>query len=325
MAYLASALIADVRRRGMMPSSASSSAGYADSDVLAHANHEMSSFMVPLVMSLNEEFFCVSSDVATVSGQSAYRLPARNIGGKLRDVQLLYGAQLLSLARIEPEELSRYSTTAAGVPSAFWLDAGAINLIPTPSAGMTLRLRYFARPGALTVTAADFTQISSIASSSTSALTLNIPAASGAGLTSNNYADIISSQSPYEPLLLSGLIASNSGTQIALSSLTSAQLYNYSAISNFQTGGAGRGAYVAKEGESPIVQLPDELHSLFSWRTLCGMLRQMGSHERLQACEAEAERLERVALRLLAPRVDGEPKKMMGAFLNGYNGLWVAR
>lgn len=325
MAYTASSLIADVRRRGMLPSSSSSSAGFADSDILAHANHEMSSFMVPLVMSLNEEFFCVSIDIATSSGQSAYRIPNRNIGGKLRDVQLLFGAQLLSVARLEPEEISRYTVTASGVPSAFYLDAGAINLLPTPSSGLTLRLRYFARPGALTVTTADFTQISTIASSSSTSVVFNIAAASGAGLTNGSYADVISSQSPYEPLLLGGLITANSGTQITLGSLTSAQLYNYSAISNFQTGGGGRGAYICKESESAIVQLPDELHSLLSWRTLAGVLRQLGYAERLKMCEAECDRLERVALRLLAPRVDGEPKKLMGPMLNAYGNYWTVR
>lgn len=322
MAYLASALVADVRRRGMLPSSSSSSAGYTDADILSHANAEMAAYMVPLVMSINEEFYTTSVDVPVTAGQWAYRLPNRSVGGKLRDVQLILGGQLMNLARLEPEELVLYSATSAGTPSAFYLDAGCVNLTPIPGAGLTLRLRYYARPGQLTVTATDFTQISTIASSSASSLVLNIASSTGSGLTSANYADIVSSQSPYEPLLLSGYILSNSGTQITLNSLTTAQLYNYSAIGNFQTGGPGRGAYICKENESPIVQLPDELVSLLSWRTLAGVLRQMGHHERLGACEAECERLEKVALRLLAPRVDGEPKKLIGGFTK-YANQWT--
>lgn len=318
MPLLASALIADVRRRGMLPSSSSLSAGYADSDILAHADAEMASYMVPLVMSLTEEFYTASTDVALVSGQAAYRVPNRSIGGKLRDVQLIQGNQLLSLARIEPEELGVYSTLSAGTPSGFYLDAGCVNLVPTPGSGGTIRLRYYARPGALTVTAANFTQISSIGSSSATAMSITMAAAT-AGLT--GFVDVISSQSPYEPLLLSGTVASNVGTALSLSSLNTAQLYSFSAVGNFQTGGTGRGAYIAREGESPIVQLPDELFSLLTWRTLACVQRQIGHHERLAATEAECERLERVALRLLSPRVDGEPRKLMGPW--GVGQMWT--
>lgn len=84
---LTSDLLTDVRRSGMLPDSAPS--GVSDADILAAASKEMWSRLVPLVLSVREEFYVQQSTQALVANQQLYRIPPRAIGTKLRDVYLV--------------------------------------------------------------------------------------------------------------------------------------------------------------------------------------------------------------------------------------------
>lgn len=313
--WLASDLINTVKLRAMLPTS-SASPGTLDADVLAHANDELQSRMVPLVMSTNEEYFTATVDVPLVGGQAIYRVPDRCAGSKLRELTLLVGATIIDLPRIEPERLSQLINGASGVPAGFTMEAGGVRLVPTPaSAGMSLRMRYFVRPGQLTVTATEFGPISSVTYVSGTVATL---AASSITVTTSSMLDVVASRPPFEPLALDGL---SSGA-------TSPYTVTFSALSPSVQAAASTvgflgGDYLTYRDRSPIVQLPAELHSLLAQRTLCRILQSLGQYDKLDRAEKEADRLERVALSLLTPRVDGAPRKLRGLLQNTRRGGWL--
>ena len=72
------------------------------------------------------------------------------------------------------------------------------------------------------------------------------------------------------------------------------------------------GDYICKPDLSPLIQLPVELHSLLVQRTVCAIMETFNYSERLASAEATYERMERAALKLITPRVDGAPRKMRG-------------
>lgn len=301
MAWLTSDLLADVRRRAMLPTT--STLGTADSDLLEHANNEMASRLIPLVTSVNEEFYVQTMDVSITASQNAYRLPNRNAGGKLRDVTYLLGATVFNLPRIEPEQLPRWIVNPSGFPAGFYLEAGAINLIPTPNAGGTIRFKYYVRPGRFTNTATDYGVVTSVSYSGNS-VTIGF---SGLLSTSNaSLYDVIAYRPPFEYLVTDG-VASASGAGTVTLTVSSPTTPAPNLSPNIAVGD-----YITKRDLSPVLQLPVELQSLLVQRTVCAVMESFNYTERLQAAEAVYARMEEAALRLLTPRVDGAPRKMRG-------------
>jgi hypothetical protein len=318
--WLASDLIATVKLRCMLPTS-SSAPGTADADVLAHANDELQSRLVPLLMSINEEYFVATTDVPLVAGQAIYRVPDRNAASKLREVTLIVGNVVIDLPRIEPERLKMFVAGATGVPAGFVLEAGGIRLIPTPtSGGMSVRMRYFVRPGQLTTTAADFTTVTAaVWSSSTTCLVTH-----GAGLgpeTGDGIVyDLIAGRPPFEYVAMDGTcddaVASPSSNIVFSTGVSQSSPGAQSSL------GLAGVDYLTVRDRSPVVQLPVEMHSLLAQRTVCRMLQQLGQYDKLDRAEKEASRLEAVALNVLTPRVDGAPRKMRGILQSQRRAGW---
>lgn len=301
MAWTTTDLLADVRRRAMLPSTAT--LGTLDADILAHADNEMASRLVPLVTSVNEEFYVQTTDVPIVSGRAAYRVPDRSAGGKLRDVTYLLGVSRLNLARIEPEQLTAFIVNPVGMPVAFYMEAGTVNLVPTPGAGGTVRMLYYVRPGRFTSSASDYGVITSVSYSGNSVI---LQYTGSLSTTNGSLCDIIAYRPPFEYLLTDGVV---SGLSSGMMTLT---------ISSSTTPGPALspniavGDYVCVRDRSPIMQLPVELHSLLVQRTVCAVLETFGYAERLALAEQVYARMEESALKLLTPRVDGAPRKMRG-------------
>lgn len=305
MAWTTDLFLLDVRRRAMLPTTAS--LGTEDADLLLHADNEMATRLVPLVQSVNEEFYVQTKDVALVAGQSAYRMPDRNSGAKLRDVTLVRGNTVINLPRIEPERLTEWTSNASGTPAGFYLEAGAVNLVPAPASGGVLRMKYYVRPGRFTATAADYGVITGVTYAGDSVTltfngTLNI---SGGGLY-----DVIAFRPPFEYLVTDGVSAAPAAGTVTLN--TGSPTSPAPDLSrNIQVGD-----YVCARDLSPILQLPVELHSLLVQRVVCAIMETLNYGERLASAEAAYARMEQAALRLISPRVDGAPKKMRGLLGN---------
>lgn len=294
----------------MLP--ATQSLGFTDADLIAHANNEMASRMVPLVMSVNEEFYVQTVNIPIVAGKTAYRMPSRNAGAKLRDVTWVQGATIQPLFRIEPEMLSRWVSGAAGTPQGFYLEAGALNLVPAPTASGVLRMRYFVRPGAFTVTAADFGVITAV-TTNTSTDGAGVFAGTFSGsLTLSATEDIIAFRPPFEYLAINATNFTFAAPNISMVS---------DGATSTMSPNVAVGDYITKPDLSPILQLPVELHSLLAQRVVCAVMEALNYGDRLKAAEAVYARMEEAALRLISPRVDSAPKKMRG-LLNSVPGFW---
>ena len=302
MAWLTSDLLADVRRRAMLPTT--STLGLADADILEHANNEMATRLVPLVTSVNEEFYVQTIDVTLVAGQGAYRIPNRSAGGKLRDVTYLLGSSVLNLARIEPEQLTQFASSATGTPSAFYMEAGTVNLVPVPAGGGTLRMKFFVRPGRFTATATDYGVITAVTINSVSASSGVFTGTFSGSLTASGTFDVIAFRPPFEYLALNAAGFTFSAPNIALVATP--------ATSSTLSLNIASGDYITKPDLSPVIQLPVELHSLLVQRTVCAIMETFNYGERLAAAEAAYVRMEEAALKLITPRVDGAPRKMRG-------------
>lgn len=311
MAWTTTELLADVRRSGMLPDSAPS--GVSDTDILAHANKELQARLLPLVLAVREEFYVQPYSTQLVGNQQGYRIPSRSIGNKLRDVLLqLSDGSLQNLARIAPEAYPEMMTTAPAVyPWAFFLESDSALLVPTPSTtgAATLVLKYLLRPSWLVPVSATATPTVTTVQANTpsSGLTRVNHSATGTDLGTSTRLDIVMARPGFRTLAVSALPTASGAGYVVFSS--SDLPTDFSTANN-------AGDYLSAAETTPVVQLPPELHNLLYQRTLCRVLQSVGDLEALQAAEANAASMEKDAVGLIANRVEGEAKKVVGRLMS---------
>jgi hypothetical protein len=318
MAWLTSDLLADVRRSGMLPDSTPS--GVADDDILAHATKEMYSRLVPLVLSVREEFYVQQDLVALVANQQFYRVNQRAIGNKLRDVYLvLPDSSQQRLARLTPEGATEFLANPSGAvyPWAYYMENDSVMVLPTPTSSgqASLMLKYLMRPARLVTHNDNSTpHVVAVTRDITPGVTRITHTGSGAFNPSQSL-DIVHARPGFRTMMIAQT-PSASGTsggfryiEVSTSSLPS----DFSTANN--GGGAVVGDMISPAETSGVIQLPPELHNLLYQRTLCRVLQSIGDLESLQAAEANAQQMERDAVGMIANRVESTAKKVVGRLL----------
>ncbi len=285
--HTTTSLLASLKRRGLIPST---DEALATADFLALATEEQDTYIVPLLISVREEYLVAHTDLTIVSGQAAYPIPPRAIGGKLRDVRVLSGADYVTLDRTEPERnMSGYS-----------LSGNDIVLSPTPAEGGTLRVSYFRRPSALVATTACVTLTAAYAVGSTALVTSTIPAT----FTNTTKVDVVGAKPGFSVTNDDLVLNSPSGTACTIAS---PGLLTASAV----------GDYVCLAGETCVPQIPVELHALLAQRVTYRALEALGD-PRADAAKAGADEMAKKALMLLQPRVESQARVLVNRHGPGF-------
>lgn len=269
----------------MLPSA--SAAGVADSDLLAFANEELQSWLVPLLLNARGDYLVFRDTQSTVAGTAAYRLPKRAVAGRVREVEIITASNAVrNLVQVSPDELEDWPTDT-GTPSAFYLLNNAVMLVPTPSSVETLRISYYIRPNELTNTASDYATIATIGA-------LNALTTSAAhGFTTSTVLDLVKANSAFEHLSIAVNASSASGSNISFTTLPT---------------DIAVGDYICKAEKSPVPQIPAELHPILAQRVVVTLLQQAGDLDAMGAAMRQLDEMAEAMRQLLSPRVDGESR-----------------
>ena len=145
-------LVADVRRRAMIPNSTTV---LSNDDITSFLNDEMWEYIVPMLMATTEEYLVHTTlpwtpeNDTTIDLEDPIRFPGGVIGLKIRDIQIQSVNSWISLPRIEPEYESQF--VATGATQGYMFRGKEIHLIPVNSpVGAQIRVLYYKRPDALT-------------------------------------------------------------------------------------------------------------------------------------------------------------------------------
>lgn len=281
MAYTTADLIEAVKSIASIPTSQNL---FQTADFLRFANHEMQIQLVPLVMSTREEYFVADHDVAVTANKATYTIPSRAIGGKLRDIQFIDGDTIESLPRLNPDDVTSTKYGRSG----FYLQGSSVVLSPSPQRETTLRLKHFRRPNRLVdVTATG--KIVSIDRPNNQITVGSAPSTFG----TNVLVDFIKGEPSFECVSIDAPITGVSGTTLTFASIPA---------------DLAVGDHVALAGESPIPQIPIELHPMLAQMVAVKCLLAQ-KHSAKSEIEKLAE-MKQSALLMLSPRVDGEPQKI---------------
>lgn len=302
--FTTATLITTVKLKARLPSSQTD---ISNAEILELATEEMLGYMLPNILSANANYFKAVKDNTITSTTSAYQIPQRSIGNKLAGLYLLEsGSSVEQKVPIveHDEDAARVGSDDGYLSTVAYVRNDKIVLVPVPDTGTTLRMIYYVRPGDLvdaTTVGAAASTIATVPGSTSLTVTAN-----SFGLATGVAFDIVDVNSPFKYLGLdhTGTV---SGTSV-------------SAITPSLDSEVAVGDWVALSGQSPIPQIPYELHPTLVERTSARVLALLGDAQGFALTIDRAEKLEEQALRLLTPRVDNTTHKIVNT--TGPRHMW---
>jgi hypothetical protein len=292
--YTTSDFLSSVRMRGSIPTTSNSNNVNNATNLLAMATEELHIKLLPLIMSVREEFYVANKDYTVTANQANYAIPSRASGMVLRDVLWVESGAISAMQPVDPETIT---STSTGEPEGYYLEHNNVVLYPTPSSTSgTLRLRYFMRPSRLAATTA-CAQVSAIDTGTNIVTVSSIPSSWGTG----TIIDFIDADAPYACHSIDQTISSVSGTDISFSDLPD---------------NLAVGDWIALAEYSPIPQIPHEFQPVLSQMTVVKALEALGDRDGAAVANKVLNDPQTgmivSCLKLITPRVQGTPKKVIG-------------
>lgn len=290
---LVSEFLTQVRTEGKVTSA------FTDAQLCALADSEIASRFVPLVRNCHNDYFVREATLASVDGR--VRLPDRAVAGSLRHAQLVLNGRASDLPLYSLEE--DHLAPAASIPCGYYMDAGGMILLPRGTNG-TVRIRYFCKPAKLREETNLAARLTSVSYAGSGVATCGFASTTWTG---GITLDVISG-GPNHELLVQG--ATQGATSITA---TVAQ----------QLGGViNTSDYVCETGYTPMVPLPEELYSALIHQVAAAYLRGMAYLEESTVHQKMAEVAMDEAKLILAPRNEGNIKKLKGGIRRALGQGW---
>lgn len=269
---------------------------FSNNDLLALANEEQQSMIVPMIVALREEFFVFRETLTINAGASGFRIPERAIGRTLREIQyrnLAGGNLVYDLPRISIEDSYRFTNLGQGTPNGFMIEGDTIRLLPTPSSNGEAVLYTLRKPSDLV----QDSRTAVITNVGTNTLTLSkIPS----NLTIGSKIDITDCKPAY-PLIYNDLeIVNISGLVITVTGFTGTAL-----------SGVDVNDVVSTALETSIVQLPDEAAVVLIHATAVRVLEALSIPDQMKIAEEKLQQKIRACREILSPRVEGSVPKVI--------------
>lgn len=256
---------------------------FTDAELLSIINDEVKLVILPLLMKMHEDYLVQHKDY-TITDGGTYRLPARAVGAKVRDVKIYDSSDesYTDLNRLFEEDRSSDR-------SGYYISRNSIELSPDINSG-TLRVTYFMAPPKLILEASG-AKVQSI----DSATQVTVEALPSTILTTTPV-DIVQATGVNDLLAMDQTI-----TNIASTTLTFASLPSDLAV----------GDYICLAKQSPVPMFPEELHPVLTQAALVTCL----SSKKDRQHESEHKKLEKMlesALEMIDTRSESNDIKMAG-------------
>jgi len=265
-----------------------------DDRILAFANEEIAATIVPMITSLNQEYFVALEEEDTVDGEPFYDIPYRAVGRILRDLKVRNpstggnGANVWSCTQIYLEDASNAEWTAQNF--AYHFQGDRIRLFPIPQNNtFTLLKYYFLRPNQV-VKLGDSGTITGISGNIVDVAVVPSNLVNGAKV------DFIKGLQGNRTIAMDQTITNVSGTQITIADVPT---------------DLAVGDYVSLAETSPVMQIPDDFFNLLVYLTASRCLDAIGDLEQKKVIDESIPSKRRAMEMLIAPRNQGEKIKIV--------------
>ncbi len=309
--YTTSSILNSVKRRIAMPDAQNL---YSNDELILFMGDEISSTIVPLVHSVQEEYWVMKVDVSLVQNQTDYTIPIRGVTNGLRLVTLLdNNGNEINYPLLRPEMtassynwLSPYSTSTL---YGFYLEGDHIVMFPNsvvtnPVNSVRFRIeRQPSQPCSIT----EACQITGIVGQ---VVTVNlIPS----DWTTDLLLDLVNGNPQFQ----------SKGDYFAISNLDFG--LNEITFTTTLPTSLAVGDWIAVQNQSPIPQIPYQMFPYLAQSVACKCLEGLADEQALQSARSVQERMKEDLLKLLQPRDTGNVKTIVnrgGLFDNGQFWGW---
>lgn len=299
-----SELLVSIKSRMMLPEANST---FSDNDLIAFMNEEMLIGVVPSILQMKDNYLTAKAVVPLTTARVKYPLPERALGNKLNDMSYSSdGLNEYEMTQINSDE--KYSgigmTSNTGYMRQFYMQGDSIVLYPDTNStiGGFLYFYYYMRPNSLVKDAA----VGTITSIDRTLGTITLNSVPTAYLIDSTY-DFIKRNSPHS------IMTKSSGVPAIDLEITniqiSAKIITLANSADIPTD-LKVGDYLALAGESPIPNIPTELHMVLAQRVACRVLEAIGDTAGLANADKKLQEMEGKTGVLLDSRVEGAVHKI---------------
>lgn len=272
---------------------------FTDARILRLADDQLQNVVLPLIMSVKGDYFTTNYDVTMTSSRS-YDIPSDAIGLKIKNVMWLdTDGNPNQLVEVNQQDVQN-TLNAWTVYFGYYLQENHIYLVPDSRSGTTLRIQYYKSASKLVPNdeAGQITAIDTI----TNEVTLdNLPTTWTVGTLLSAIQGV------------PGFLTKVTGLSVVLASSPIVQLDDVTDLVV--------GDWLALDGDSPIAQVTKEAHPILAQAVVMKCLEALGDTAGKENAKADLKEISSIFLDMLAPRVDGQAKKIVNR--NGVR-LWTA-
>lgn len=285
---------------------------YEFADIMNECNDRLRSVFSDQIISARCGYW-LHRDVVTVTNGYT-RFPSRAVVGGLEGVDFLLNGQYWHLREITPREANDWSvqpSPANGLPVGYWCDSEKINIVPTPSGSVTVRLRYYLRPSLLVQQQSAATGVGAVRGQVTAVdptnrvATVNVlpndysATGSFSAIVSGAVVDVVR-PSGWHMATAINLTTAITGLNITLAALSSADFTEAVQI----------GDYIRVRDTTDWPALPADFHRLLADAAACNILRELNLDQKASVLSTAASADFQRFTKLISPRVKSEPMKI---------------
>lgn len=272
-------------------------------DLIALANEEFQTKLVPAIMSVREDFFLATKQVNIQANLPNYTLPERAIGNAFKDLLYMPNASdqaaKYPLPKTTIHDVQTWSAGAA-VPGQFYMQGDQVVLNPTPSATVGALLFYFyARPNKIVPTSsvAKITGISVGVSQTTLTVNTDLTAlATPVGV--GSLVDLLRAKSPFALYNMDVSVQAITSTTITLNNTDVQDVVGNLLLQV--------GDYICPAQTANIPMVPQEFHPILGEMVAYRALKGVGHKDQMMACAANITEMMKNAFKLIGMRVEQE-------------------
>lgn len=294
-AFNTTKLIRSIKRKAMIPEDQDT---FDTEDFIEMINEEIQSSALPHLLTVHEEYLVYSVDIPFVEGQQSYRIPPRAVGNRLRDLHFVdaEGDVVREASRVSLEELPDYKynsdSTYTGL---FYVQNNKVVIIGSaPQNNASLRMYFYLSPS-------DVVEVSRTTTISAIDRTNGIISMSGfpSDFSTSGSFDFVSSKNPNNLISFDVDVTSTDN-------VTKTITLDPDNISD----DLEVGDYVCLPEETPVPQIPSELHSTLVQRVVVSCLEALSDSEGLSLAQRKLMENEKSTWDLVDNRVEGANQKM---------------
>ena len=296
-------MVESVRNRTMTPDDTSI---FTDDNILDILHEEMTSQVLDKLIVLHGENLTISEDIPR-NAKGEYEIPYRAVGNKLRDISTVSGGRLYELAQISIGELPDYSFNEGTYSNMdlFYVENNKVKLVNPSRSYDTIRIKYYLRPNYLTkVDQAGV--ISNIVIDENAGTVTFALSQVGRQFNSTEQFDIIGKRTPNK--IKNFDLNAASLTVDQGSNPTGTIIFNLADIESIED--IIIGDYISLAQETPVPNIPTEMHPLLAQAAAVQLLEAMSDTEAFNTASKRLMSITKAVQILIDDRVELAPKKI---------------